>query len=371
MRLGFVLFNWFPHGGLQQDLVKIVRACQGRADISIHCLQWQGDRLPGVETHVVDIRRFSKTAVREAFARHVVQVVKPSVDVLVGFNRLPGLDYYFAADSCFAHRALVERSWWYRLTPRARQYLRFEAEVFGTRSSTIALLLSAQQHRQYSYHYHTPPERLIDLPPGIDRKHRAGSDAAALRDSFRVAFNIKPEQLVVLQIGSSFSTKGVDRSLRALAALPAGLRDRVHYFLMGRDKNPAQWQARAEKSGMGDRVHFLGADQSVPRCMQGADLLIHPSVQESAGMVILEAVVAGLPVLTTANCGYAQHVIDAGAGLVCAEPFVQENLNGKLIEMLGADRSAWRQQGILYGQTRNLYDMPQVAANILLDGGTS
>ncbi len=88
-------------------------------------------------------------------------------------------------------------------------------------------------------------------------------------------------------------------------------------------------------------------------------------------MVILEAVVAGLPVLTTANCGYAQHVIDAGAGLVCAEPFVQENLNGKLIEMLGADRSAWRQQGILYGQTRNLYDMPQVAANILLDGGTS
>ncbi len=367
MRLGFVLFNWFPHGGLQQDLVKIVRACQGRAEISIHCLQWQGEKLPGVTTHEIKFRRLSKTACREAFANYVVEKVKPTVDLLVGFNRLPGLDYYFAADSCFAHKAFNERSWWYRLAPRVRQYLRFEAAVFGIHSNTTALLLSAQQHEQYTHHYHTPPKRMIDLPPGIDRKHRANTDAAALRASFQTEFNIKPDELVVLQIGSSFITKGVERSLQALAALPAALRARVHYFLMGRDNRMAQWQARAAKVGMGERLHFLGAEHSVQQSMQGADLLLHPSLHESAGMVIMEAIVAGLPVLTTGNCGYAQHVRDADAGLVCEEPFSQQQLNEHLLAMLTADRAAWRQHGIHYGQTRNLYDMPVVAANILLN----
>ncbi len=366
MRLGFVLFNWFPHGGLQQDLVKIVRACQQHAQISIHCLDWQGEKLAGVETHVIECRRLSKTACREAFAEYVVEKVKPAVDLLVGFNRLPGLDYYFAADSCFAHKAFTQRSWWYRLAPRVRQYLRFEAAVFGTHSNTIALLLSSQQREQYIRHYHTPLNRLIDLPPGIDRKHRASADAAELRASFHAEFNIKPHELVVLQVGSSFITKGVARSLQALAALPASLRARVHYFLMGSDHRLAQWQARAAKTGMGERIHFLGSDHSVQRCMQGADLLLHPSLQESAGMVILEAVVAGLPVLTTASCGYAQHVRNADAGLVCEEPFEQQRLNEHLFTMLNTDRAGWRQHGIRYGQTSNLYDMPTVVADILL-----
>ena len=369
MRLGFVLFNWFPHGGLQQDLVKIVRACQGRADISIHCMEWEGRTLEGVDTHVVNCKRFSRTAAREAFARHVLHEVKPTVDVLVGFNRLPGLDYYFAADSCLLHRAKHERGWWYALTPRVRQYLRFEDAVFGAHSNTIALLLSVQQRQQYSAQYHTPPTRLIDLPPGIDRKHRAGQDASVLRESFRAEFSIKPDELAVLQIGSSFNTKGVERSLQALAALPADLHKRVHYFLMGRDSRMQHWQARAAKLGMGQRLHFLDADHGVPRCMQGADLLLHPSLRESAGMVILEAIVAGLPVLTTAACGYAPHVIAADAGLVCDEPFAQARLNNLLCTMLKAERSAWRQNGIHYGQTRNLYDMPLAVADILLNRG--
>jgi UDP-glucose:(heptosyl)LPS alpha-1,3-glucosyltransferase len=42
--------------------------------------------------------------------------------------------------------------------------------------------------------------------------------------------------------------------------------------------------------------------------------------------VLLEAVVAGLPVLTTAVCGYAHHISDADAGVVVAEPFTQHAL---------------------------------------------
>ena len=51
-------------------------------------------------------------------------------------------------------------------------------------------------------------------------------------------------------------------------------------------------------------------------------------------MVILEAIVSGLPVLTTATCGYAFHVKDAAAGRVLPAPFRQDELNAALEEML-------------------------------------
>lgn len=366
MRLAFVLFSWFPHGGLQQDLVKVVRACQQRgiSAISIYCMDWEGERLDGVDTVVVPARGWSATARRAAFARYVQHEVAGRFDKVVGFNRLPGLDYYYAADLCFAAKARGERGLWYRLLPRTRQYLAFEQAVFGAGAKTTALLLSPLQRAQYRRYYATPEARLIDLPPGIRREHCAGPDADELRRSFRTEHGIGDDELVVLQVGSSFRTKGVARALIALATLPAELKQRVRYFLVGRD-NPEPWLKRAEAIGLRERVTIVGALGGIPRFMQGADLLLHPSLAESAGMVLLEAVVAGLPVLTTASCGYAFHVDQAQAGLVCPEPFSQGVLNMALVSMLQADRSAWRANGIRYGQQHDLYSMPQAVAKLL------
>lgn len=369
MRLAFVLFTWFPHGGLQQDLVKVVNACRERgvSDISIFCVAWEGEQLTGVNTVVVPVSGWSAAAKRAAFARYVEGHVAGKFDKVVGFNRLPGLDYYYAADLCFAAKARGQRGVWYRLLPRTRQYLAFEEAVFGAQARTTALLLSPLQRAQYKQYYATPDARLIDLPPGIRREHRAGPDADELRRSFRAEYDIADDELVVLQVGSSFRTKGVARSLIALATLPPELKQRVRYFLVGRDK-PEPWLKRAEAVGLGGRVQIVGALGGVPRFMQGADVLLHPSLAESAGMVLLEAVVAGLPVLTTASCGYAFHVEQAQAGLVCPEPFSQDVLNMALVSMLLADRSAWRANGIRYGQQRDLYDMPQRVAELLVDG---
>ncbi len=371
MRLAFVLFSWFPHGGLQQDLVKVVRACQERdssVSISIFCMEWSGDRLAGVDTNVVPANGWTATARRTAFARYISTNVSGKFDKVVGFNRMPGLDYYYAADLCFAAKAQGQRGLWYRLLPRSRQYLAFEQAVFGAGSRTVALLLSPLQRAQYRQYYATPDARLFDLPPGIKREHRAGPDAAELRRAFREEHGIAADALLVLQVGSSFRTKGVARSLLALAALPSDLKQRVRYFVVGRD-DPAPWLQRAAAVGLQERVEFFGALGGVPRFMQGADVLLHPSLAESAGMVLLEAVVSGLPVLTTASCGYAFHVEQAQAGLVCPEPFSQDVLNLALVSMLRADRSAWRANGIRFGQQHNLYDMPQTVASLIMDGG--
>jgi hypothetical protein len=114
-----------------------------------------------------------------------------------------------------------------------------------------------------------------------------------------------------VQIGSGFKTKGLDRSLKALAALPAELRARTRLIAIGQDE-PRPFLAQVRQLGLADRVEILKGRDDIPRFLLGADLLIHPAYNENTGTVLLEAVVSGLPVLTTAACGYAHYIEDAG-----------------------------------------------------------
>jgi UDP-glucose:(heptosyl)LPS alpha-1,3-glucosyltransferase len=129
-----------------------------------------------------------------------------------------------------------------------------------------------------------------------------------------------------VQIGSGFKTKGVDRSLKALAALPSALRKRTRLIVIGQD-DPKVFQLQSATLGLGDNVQFLKGRSDIPRFLLGADLLIHPAYNENTGTVLLEALVAGLPVLVSKVCGYAHYIAEADSGLVLDEPFEQEQLN--------------------------------------------
>src|SRR5690606_7158964 len=173
------------------------------------------------------------------------------------------------------------------------------------------------------------------------------------------------DDLLVLQIGSGFVIKGVDRSLRAIAALPEALRSKVTYLVVGQDK-PARFLRLARQLGIEDRCRFLGGRDDVPDFLFGCDLLLHPAYNESAGYVLLEATVAGLPVLTTDTCGYAFHIERAQSGQVCPSPFQQDELNRLLQTMLESlATTAWSDNGIHYGRTAELYDMPAAVVDLI------
>lgn len=363
MTLAFVLFSWFPHGGLQQDAIKIARACRDRgAGVTVFCMQLQGEVPEDIDLQVIPVAGLSKTARRARFAAKV-QELKARFDRVVGFNRMLGLDYYFAADTCFAWKAFTERGLLYRLAPRSRQYLAWERAVFSPDASTGIFLLSPQQRRQYTACYDTPAGRLFDLPPGIKRDFLPNGNEEWDRAAIRSELGLAEQDLLVLQVGSSYRIKGVDRSLRAIAALPAALKERVHYCLLGLQE-PGKAKKLGRRLGL-KRLHFPEPRRDVARFMRAADLLVHPSVRESAGMVILEAIVNGLPVLVSAECGYAFHVEAANAGLVCPEPFRQEEFNARLRRMLESGRGPWQQCGLEYGRSADLYDMPAKAAQII------
>jgi UDP-glucose:(heptosyl)LPS alpha-1,3-glucosyltransferase len=112
---------------------------------------------------------------------------------------------------------------------------------------------------------------------------------------------------------------------------------------------------------------LLGAKSNVPDYLAAADLFIHSARSETAGNAILEALVAGLPVIVTACCGFAFHVENAKAGIVVDDsPYQQENLNAALAKAMHQEnRELWHKNACLYKDANDLYSRPNRILEIL------
>lgn len=368
MKLAFVLFKYFPYGGLQRDFMRIAQLCRERGHaVTVYTLCWEGPIPSGFSVHVVSGGGPGYPGRNRALARAVERDRRAEgFDVVAGFNKLPGLDVYFAADPCYAAR---RKSWWKRLTSRHRQFMVFEKAVFAPAAGVEILVIIPGEIEKFVRHYGTPRSRFHELPPGIARDRAAPPDAAERRAEWRAEYAVAADELVLLMVASAFQVKGLDRAIRALAALPEPLRGRCRLFVVGDDR-PGRFSVLAERLGVGERVHFCGARDDVPRFLFGADLFVHPARTELAGMALLEAVAAGLPVLCSGVCGYAFHVLKAGAGRVLPEPFSQAALDAALADMLSSpEREDWARRGVDYGRREDLYSLPEKALEIIENVG--
>lgn len=367
MKLAFCLFKYFPYSGLSRDFLRILLEAQQRGhDCQVYVSQWQGPRPDGIPIDVLPTYRWMNHAQNASFHRQVKKHLKEHrFDAVIGFNKMPDMDIYYGADFCYIGRAVPRYSPLYRLTPRFHHFFTFERAVFSTQKQTLILSLSEREKGVYQQFYGTPENRFHILPPTLDENRRVPPDPDAVRRGMREYFGIADDQFLLLFVGSGFKTKGLDRAIRALASLPGDLKARSELVVVGQD-NPVCYERLARKLKVGDQVRFLGGRSDIPEILTAGDLLVHPAYSENTGTILLEALTAGLPVLTTDVCGYAPHIDRARAGTVLRSPFVQEALDEQLSTMLTSpEREAWSRNGRLYGDNPELYRMPQTAVDLV------
>lgn len=369
MIIAFCLYKYFPFGGLQRDFLRIAQTVAARGhDVRVYTQSWQGEAPENLEIIIVPVKsrtNHGRGAEYYAWVQHHLRI--HPVDRVVGFNKMPGLDVYYAADVCYAEKVAREKGFFYRLTPRYRHYAEFERATFARGKPTQLLMLTERQIADFEKHYQTEAERFHILPPGIypDRKYsQQPPDARAV---FRQKNNIAKQEFLLLQVGSDFRRKGVDRSIEALAALPEAIRRQTKLLIVGQDK-PGRYLALAEKRGVGKNVQFFAGRDDVAELMAAADILLHPAYQEAAGIVLLEAITAGLPVIVSSVCGYAPYIVDAKCGDVIKEPWQQEALNKALCNALSNPHllEEWAENARRYADTQDLYSLPEKAADIII-----
>ena len=171
MQLAFVLYKYFPFGGLQRDFMRIALECQQRGhQIRVYTLIWEGDVPPGFEVLVAPVKAFFNHRRNEKLSAWMeADLAKRPVDRLIGFNKMPGLDVYYAADGCFEDKAQNLRSPLYRKWGRYRHFADYERAVFARDSKTQVLMISEVQQPLFIKHYDTRRRAFICCRRGFPR----------------------------------------------------------------------------------------------------------------------------------------------------------------------------------------------------------
>ena len=368
-KLAFALVKYFEFGGVQRTALRIAGECARRGhDVHFFAGEWSGQRPAELSVHVIDARALTNHSSRKKFATSLRQATaNQEFDCTAGFTKIPGLDVYYVGETCYAARVDEAKGWVYRFLPRYRGLKKLEEAVFGADSDTEIILVAYGERDRFVHYYGTLAGRFHLLLPGINKDRLTRNiptekEKSALRDELGLA----SDDHMLLNVGSRFKTKGIDRAIMALAALPDELKQKSKLVVVG-DDNAKPFMRLARTGGVGDQVMFVGARENIADYYYAADLLIHPSYTESAGATLIEAMICGLPVLVTENCGFAFHVDRAGAGMICPSPFQQDTLNKMLAEMLASEkRPEWSRNGLTYCKRTDLYSLIEKAADVII-----
>ncbi|GAB7522210.1 glycosyltransferase family 4 protein [Paraburkholderia sp. 2C] len=184
----------------------------------------------------------------------------------------------------------------------------------------------------------TPRNRLDVIYNGVDTR----GFAAARGD--RAKFKLPAQAFVLLFVGDLRTPrKNLGTVLRALKHLPHHVQIAVAGYLPG---SPYPEEARA--LGIADRVHFLGLVKEMPVLMHSVDAFVFPSRYEAMSLSLLEAMAAGLPVVTARTAGGAE-IITPECGIVLDDPDDPRSL-AEAIGRLAADDDLRRAMGAAAGE---------------------
>ena len=201
----------------------------------------------------------------------------------------------------------------------------FERQRFRGRTHRAVVTLTSRGLEDLREQYGRVRPRVLTIPNGVDLDVFYPLEADERR-RLRAQFGLDGDDRVALFVGHDLPRKGVEHAIGALEFAP-----KLLLLVVGGDEQTiATAQTVAERLGVTARVLFLGPQHNVQRFFGVADMFVFPSGYEAFGLVLLEALASGLPVITTR--------------VGCASDFIANGVNGFLVDQDAAQIGARMEQ---------------------------
>ncbi len=204
--------------------------------------------------------------------------------------------------------------------------------------------------------------RIKIVRPGVDMQPFQQWAKADCRMALRQQYGWRANDVILLFVGMNFEVKGLDRIIEVLSLAAQTRPDAALRLLVVGKGNIGRYRQLADSMGVGDRVEFAGPVLTgIERIYLGSDLFILLSQFDTFGLVVLEAMAAGLPVIVSRNVG-ARDVVRNGWNGFVVDPeemaSMVEKINGLAIP------DARRQMAINASETARAYSWDAMAGKV-------
>ncbi len=249
--------------------------------------------------------------------------------------------------------------------------LRIMTEMHILQSADRIIAATPAEQAQLRWLYRATRKQITVVPPGVNTGHF--KDAVSPDDA-RESLGIKPDCSMLLFVGRIEPLKAVDTILEALHVLrerTPELLQKLHFMIVGgdplskSDHEMNRLQALSIKLGIDPLVSFVGAKEQseLPRYYAAATAVIMPSDYESFGMVALEAMSSGTPVIASQVGGLQFLVRDQETGfhIPAREPI---SLADCIIQLM-RDPSRTAMMGLSASRIAKAYAWSEIARRLL------
>jgi D-inositol-3-phosphate glycosyltransferase len=248
---------------------------------------------------------------------------------------------------------------------------RIEGEKRVLKRADRFIVATEAEKAQLQWLYKADLNKMEIIPPGVDVSHFYPIP----QDEARQYIGLEPHQRMVLFVGRIEPLKGVDTLLRAMSCLKfQSVIHPVYLAIIGGEPGAdpdemtaemARLQKLCDDLAMGQTVVFLGkrAQDTLPYYYSAAEVLVMPSFYESFGMVALEAMACGTPVIASQVGGLAFLVRDGETGFHVPEGDPAA-LCDKLTLLL-SDQELLERMGKCAAEYAQGYNWEKIAAQIV------
>lgn len=179
--------------------------------------------------------------------------------------------------------------------------------------------------------YGVPAEKIIVIPHGVNLEQFHPRNRKLYRESTRKKYNLEEKDAVLLFVGKEFYRKGLESIVKAMSLLKRG---DVKLLVVGQDMERPKYVRMAKSLNLTSNVIFCGHSAEVEAFYAASDIFVFPTMYEPFGLVILEAMASGLPVIISRLAGASDLIEDGINGFLLSDPSDVIFLSKKIEELV-------------------------------------
>jgi glycosyltransferase involved in cell wall biosynthesis len=221
-------------------------------------------------------------------------------------------------------------------SPRLFVYLWLERARYAIHGGRCVVLTSNALLETMQCCYPKAINAMEVITPGVTCVSGSASDPE--RSAARRNLGLAQDGVLVLFVANDFQKKGLTSLMHAMVKLPKT----YHLAVVGRSTQLSDMQQSVKQLGLNDRVHFLGAMTQIGVAYDAADCLVHPTLEDTYAMVVLEAMAHGVPVLVSSAqyCGISADLTNGQNAMLLDNPKDVDSIVSGIVALTAKEEPA-------------------------------